>query len=188
MTFHAGKRKKEWAFAQEMAITTASQICALLTMCSCLLLQRSSFKKCCATSKIAQKRWDSRYVQEKTKILSSQSSNSRKEIEIDNIKVEISTREESTKYLGQMVTFQQQEMTETAWATFYKYKQGLTSKSYLLRHRLRLFDMVVTPTMNYASGTRTLSKEHERMIQSTERKILRLIIQTKRKYKKKAQG
>ena len=32
--------------------------------------------------------------------------------------------------------------------------------------------------------TWTPSKEHERMIQSTQRKMLRLIIQTKRKYKK----
>ena len=73
-----------------------------------------------------------------TRILSSQNSSRRKEMEIDNIKVEILTREESTTYLGQMVTFQQQETTEiknrirAAWATFYKYKQELTSKSYLL--------------------------------------------------------
>ena len=46
-------------------------------------------------------------------------------------------------------------------------------KSSLLRHRLRFFDMVVTPTVNYASGTWTLTKEHERMIQSTQRKMLR---------------
>ena len=39
--------------------------------------------------------------------------------------------------------------------------------------------------MNYASRTWALTKEHERMIQSTQRKTLRLIIQTKRKYKKK---
>ena len=43
----------------------------------------------------------------KTKILSNQSSNIRKEIEIEDIKVQILTREESTKYLGQMITFQQ---------------------------------------------------------------------------------
>ena len=129
----------------------------------------------------------------KSKMLSSQSPNSRKEIEIDTIKVEMLTREESTKYLGQMITFQQQVTTEfenrirAAWATFYEYKQELSSKSYLLRHRLRLFDLVITPTMNYASGTWTLSKEHERMIQSTQRKMLRLIKQMKRKYKKKTQ-
>ena len=58
----------------------------------------------------------------KTKILSNQSSNSRKEFEIDNMKVEILTKEESTNYLGQAITFQQQETTEiknrirAAWA------------------------------------------------------------------------
>ena len=125
----------------------------------------------------------------KTKILSNQSLDIRKEIEIDDIKVVMLTREESTKYLGQMITFQQQETTEVrnriraAWAKFHKYRQELTSRNYMLRHRLRLFDAVETPTMNYASGTWTLTKEHERMIQSTQRKILRLIIQTKRRYK-----
>ena len=34
------------------------------------------------------------------------------------------------------------------------------------RHRLRLFDAVVTPTMNCAFGTWTLTEEHERMILS----------------------
>ena len=95
----------------------------------------------------------------KTKIPSKQSSNIRREIEIDDIKVEILTRIESTKYLGQMITFQQQETTEirnriwAAWATFHKYRQELTSRTYRLRHRLRLFDAVVSHTMNYASGT-----------------------------------
>ena len=89
-----------------------------------------------------------------------------------------------------MITFLQQETTEirkrisSHWAIFYKYRQELTSINYMLRHRLRLFDAVVTPTMSYASGTWTLTKEHERMIQSTQLKMLRLIIQTKRRYKK----
>ena len=67
----------------------------------------------------------------KTNILSNQSSNIRKEIEIDDIKVEILTREESTKYLGQMIAFQQQETTEirnrimAAWVTLHKYRQKL---------------------------------------------------------------
>ena len=42
----------------------------------------------------------------KTKILSNQSSHSGEEIEIDYIKVEIQTKEESTKYLGQTIIFQ----------------------------------------------------------------------------------
>ena len=89
-----------------------------------------------------------------------------------------------------MITFQQQETTETrnrirtVWTTFHKYRQELTSRNFLLKHRLRLFDAVVTPTICYASGTWTLAKEHERMIQSTQHKMLRLILQTKRSYKK----
>ena len=72
-------------------------------------------------------------------------------------------------------------------ASFNSYKQELTSKSYFLQHRLRLFYMVITPTLSYASGTWTLSREHERMTRSTQRKMLRLIVQTRRKYKKKTQ-
>ena len=93
-----------------------------------------------------------------TKILSNQSLNIRKEIEFDDITVETLTREESTKYLCQMITLQQQETTEirnrtrAAWATFHKHRQELTSRNYMLKHRLRLFDTVVSPTMNCASG------------------------------------
>ena len=96
---------------------------------------------------------------DKTKILSNQSSNRRKEVAINNLKVEILLACESTRYLAQTVTLQQQETAEikirirAAWASFYRYKQELTSKSYLLQHRLRLFNMVITPTLSYASGT-----------------------------------
>ena len=104
-------------------------------------------------------------------------------------KIEMLTRGESVRYLGQMITFQQQETTEirnrirAACATFHKYRRELTSRNYLLKHRLRLFDAVVTPTMSYASGTWTPTKVHETMIHSTQRNMLRLIIQTKRIYK-----
>ena len=91
---------------------------------------------------------------DKTKILSNQKTNKRKEAELNNIKVEILLAWESAKYLGQMVTFQQQETAEiknrlrAAWASFYKYKQALRSRSYFLQHRLRLFNMVITPTLS----------------------------------------
>ena len=130
---------------------------------------------------------------EKTKVLSNQSSISadlKNKIQIGDVKIEIVTRSESVRYLGQLITFQHQETTEiknrirTAWATFHKYRQELASKNYLLKHRLRLFDAAITPTICYASGTWTPTKEHERMLQSAQRKMLRLIIQTKKRYKK----
>ena len=76
----------------------------------------------------------------KTNILSNQSSfcsDSKKEMQIDDIKIEILTRSESVRYLDQLITFQQQETTKiknrirTAWATFHKYTQKLTSKKLL---------------------------------------------------------
>ena len=130
---------------------------------------------------------------DKTKILSNQStinSDTKKQLEVDDMKIEILTRNESVKYLGQKISFYQQETTEiksrirAAWATFHKYRQELTSNNYMLKHRLRPFDATVSPTVCYAAGTWAPNKEHERMIQSTQRKMLRLIIQTKRKYKK----
>ena len=45
--------------------------------------------------------------------------------------------------------------------------------------------MVISPTLGYACGTWTFTSEHERMIRSTQRKMLRLIVQTTRRYKKK---
>ena len=98
----------------------------------------------------------------KTKVLSNQSSisrDSKKEMQIGDVKIEILTRSESVRYLCQLITFQHQETTEiknrirTAWATFHKYRQELTSKNYLLKHRLRLFDAAITPTICCASGT-----------------------------------
>ena len=108
---------------------------------------------------------------EKTKILSNQRSNTRKEVTIDNIKVKVLPVKERAKYLCQTITFEQQETTEitsrirAAWASCTKYRQELPSKSFLLRHMRHYFNMVITPTRTYASGTWTLSNEHEKTYQ-----------------------
>ena len=129
----------------------------------------------------------------KTKILSNQSSinsDTKKHIEVGEMSIEILTRNESVKYLGQRISLYQQETIEikswirAAWATFHKYRQELTSKKNMRKHCLRLFDATVSPTICYAAGTWAPNREHEIMIQSTQRKMLRLIIQTKRTYKK----
>ena len=74
---------------------------------------------------------------EKTKILSNQStinSDTKKHIEVGDMSIEILTKNESVKYLGQRISFYQQETIEiksrirAAWATFHKYRQELTSK------------------------------------------------------------
>ena len=113
----------------------------------------------------------------------------KKEITVDNIKIEVLSHGETARYLGQKITFEEEEIEETknrlkiAWAAFPKYHQELTTKDYRLCHRLRLFSMVITPTLTYASGTWTLSQKHERIIKNAQRKMLRLIVLRKRKYK-----
>ena len=68
---------------------------------------------------------------DKTKILSNQSTNKRKEVEINN-KVKTLSACESAKYLGQIITFQQHETADiknrirAAWASFHRNKQDLT--------------------------------------------------------------
>ena len=121
---------------------------------------------------------------DKTTILSNQDKVKAKEIEVDNIKIEILGKTASARYLGQKITFGDQEMEEiknrlkAAWV-------ALTSRDYRLCHRLCLFSMVVTPTMTYASSTWTLTLKHEKMIKTAQRKMIRLIVQTKRRYKSK---
>ena len=48
--------------------------------------------------------------------------------------------------------------------------------------------MVITPTMTYASGIWTLTLKREKMIKTAQRKMIRLIVQTKRKYKTKKEA
>ena len=124
-------------------------------------------------------------------MLSNQDVRRHAEVSTDNIKVEVLQKHESAKHLGQTITFEQQETAEiknrqrAAWAAFHKYRGELTSRSDRLCYRMRLFNIVITPTLTYACGTWTLSNGHGRMIRSAQRKMLRLIVQTKRKYKKK---
>ena len=128
---------------------------------------------------------------DKTKILSNQDKVKVNEITVDNIKIEVLKEGDSARYLGQKITFEEQETEgiknrlKAAWAAFHKYRQELTSRDYRLCHKLRLFSMVITPTLTYASGTWTLTLKHGKMIKTAQRKMLRLIVQTKRKYKSK---
>ena len=75
---------------------------------------------------------------DKTKILNNQStinSNTTRHIEVGEMSIEILTKNESVKYLGQRISFHQQETWEiksrirVAWATLHKYRQELTSKT-----------------------------------------------------------
>ena len=84
------------------------------------------------------------------------------------MQVEIRLPEGKIKYLGQRITFVDQETTEElhrircAWSAFTKHRKELTSQSHRLQHGLHLFDAVVTPTVTYGAGTWATAKEHEK--------------------------
>ena len=69
---------------------------------------------------------------DKTKILSNQATGKRKEVTIDNIRIEVLQKSDCARYLGQQITFEEQETAEVknrlkaAWAAFHKYRQELT--------------------------------------------------------------
>ena len=62
-----------------------------------------------------------------------------------------------------------------------QFKQELTSKHYALSYRLRLFDTVVTPTVLYGVGTLAMTKTHEELLQRTQRRMLRMVLGSKRR-------
>ena len=116
---------------------------------------------------------------EKTKILSNQSPNRRKKWRSTQFKLRCCLHVRVRSFLDKQLQFsnrkQQRSKIESERLGHHSTdtKQELTLRSFFLPHRFRLFNMVVTPTLSYASGTWTRSKEHERMIRSTQRKIRR---------------
>ena len=126
----------------------------------------------------------------KTKVLSNQSSlrsETKKEMEVDDINTDKRRKREilgPTDYIPATGNDRNQESNQGFLGDVQKVQTRADIKNYLLKPRLRLVDAAITPTMCYASGTWAPTKEHERMLQTAQRKMLRLIIQTKRRYKK----
>ena len=116
------------------------------------------------------KKWDSRYMPGKDE--SSQqpeqhkSGLEKKEVQVGDVNIEILTRSESVRYLGQLITFQHQETIRNQKSyqdslgdvSQIQARADFKKKKNLLKHRLRLFDAAMTPTIGCASGTWTPSQ------------------------------
>ena len=57
-----------------------------------------------------------------------------------------------------------------------QYQSELTKKHYSLSDRLRLFESVITPTVLYGSETWTLTAEMSRLLRTTQRRMLRMVL------------
>ena len=166
---HSALAKAEWVSASETTIMIASQICDFCRRCTPICSFKRRASKHVLWLQAQHRKMGLRIHEGKTRILSNQSSNRRK-IDIDNINVEMFARKEKQNIWAKWLFSISKRRQKTGIASkllwqHSTYRQELTSKTYMLRHRLRLFDAMVSPTMNYASGTWTHTKEHERMIQ-----------------------
>jgi hypothetical protein len=108
-------------------------------------------------------------------------------VQANDMKIEVMTTSESTKYLGRALSFNDPHRTElenriaAAWRKFYKLKQELTGTRYSLTDRLRLFHGTITPTVLYAAESWTLTTELENRLRRAQRQMLRMIIHAPRR-------
>jgi len=102
-------------------------------------------------------------------------------MEVADMKVTILPLDGCVKYLGRNICMENSQEVElhnrirAGWAKFMANRSELTSKHYTLNARLKLFDAIVSPTVLYAAGTWTLTKQQEHSLNCTQRKMLRMI-------------
>ena len=95
--------------------------------------------------------------------------------------------EESTKYLGRKVCYIDPHKTEfdnrvaKAWGAFSRHKNELSDRRHRLKDRLKLFDAVVTSTLLYGCETWTLRTDQEKRLRGIQRKMLRMVLNAKRR-------
>ena len=103
-------------------------------------------------------------------------------LEINGRDIEILPRTGAIKYLSVQLCFdepQQQVLNHRircAWAAFQSHNHELTGKTYGLADRLELFHAVVSLAFLYACSCWTLRKDHEAIINRTQRRMMRLIL------------
>ena len=109
-----------------------------------------------------------------------------KKTEVNGKPFDILQGEDSTEYLGRLFCFEGMHDLELknrvgkAWAKFGMYSAELTDRRIDLKKRMQLFKSVVQPTFLYGCASWTLTRQREQLIQTTQRKMMRKIMGTKR--------
>ena len=110
-----------------------------------------------------------------------------KSVDVGGRKVQVLPYSDTTKYLGQKLTFNDHHTVEidnriaTAWRKFNAMRDELTNKRYSLHARLRLFNTTITPTVLYGSSSWTTTRLLTTKLQRTQRRMLRLMVGTPRR-------
>ena len=103
-------------------------------------------------------------------------------VEVAGKRVDVLGEGGGTVYLGKLLNLHHVHDTEIkhriarAWAKFSVFKDELTDRRYPMKRRMKLFDAVVSGTVLYGCGAWTMTKDRERALQTTQRKMLRKIL------------
>ena len=128
---------------------------------------------------------------DKTKILTNKNRrrgrSNHTHIEINGEPVEILPLTSHVKYLGRKFSFDNYHHTEvdhrvsSDWRNFNRIRHELTSKSYPLHARLKLFNSTITPTILYGCISWTTTKDMQTRFKATQQRMIRLIIGSPRR-------
>jgi len=94
---------------------------------------------------------------------------------------------QAEKYLGRKLSMDEYHAAEldnriaSGWAAFSKHKFVLSDRRLPLQHRLKLFQSTVSPCVLYGAGTWTLLVDQERRLRTTQRRMLRQIVDVRRR-------
>ena len=171
---------------------SASQSCVLLTDVFLFSTSLVRLQKVMCDFKQITESVGLKIHRDKTIILSSQSANRRKEVETTTLKLRyylrVRARNTWTKnYISATGKSRDQKSNQSGLDIFLQIHTRADIKIILPTTQTPLIQHGDHADAELRSDTWTLSKEHERMIRSTQRKMLRFIVQTKKKYKKKTQ-
>ena len=188
-TFRAGKRKAEWVSASETTIMIASQIWDFCRRCTPICSFKRTASKHGLWLQAQHRKMGLRIHEGKTKILSNQSSNRRK-IEIDNINVEMFVRKEKQNIWAKWLFSISKRRQKTGIASKLLWQHSTNiDKSW--HRKLTCWDTDFGfSTQWYHPRWIThlelgpIQKSMKEWFNATQRKMLRFIIQTKKKYKK----
>ena len=127
----------------------------------------------------------------KTKIISNmqarRGASEAKHVTVLGQDVEVLPFADSVTYLGREVSFKDHQDLELqnriakAWGKFMAHKHELCGPHYPLRDRLRLFGATITSSVLYGCGTWAMTAERERKLRTTQRKMLRRMVGSKRR-------
>ena len=109
-------------------------------------------------------------------------SRERRTLNLDQAVFTILEETDSERYLGRKLSFYNCHSTElhhrlaAGWSKFHSFRSELTSASYSLRSRLRLFETIVSTTVLFGCSTWALTRSLLHSLDIVRRKMLRYVL------------